>query len=177
MYTDELVTKHQSALLGYVYGFTKDYHDAQEVVQETFLRLIEKPPPNFDGITSWLFKVARNLCIDRGKRKSRYEKIIVKHESTIQIVDFREKLNPFNNALALERWEQIIETLNQLPENQKWVILLFFQQGMLYREIAEVTGLSMSSVGMLLNRGLKALKPILAANRDLMDDFQQRKLS
>ena len=49
----------------------------------------------------------------------------------------------------------------ELSENQRSVILLFFEEGLSYKEIASITGFSMSNVGMLLHRGLKKLRKML----------------
>jgi len=57
---------------------------------------------------------------------------------------------------------QVFIQLDRLPDNQKEVLRLKFQGGLRYREIAEVTGLSVGNVGFLIHRGLKSLRERLA---------------
>ena len=60
-----------------------------------------------------------------------------------------------------ERVSQVRDGLDRLSENQREVIVLKFEQGLSYQEIAEVTGLSEGNVGFLLHNGLKRLRGFL----------------
>jgi RNA polymerase sigma-70 factor (ECF subfamily) len=68
-------------------------------------------------------------------------------------------------AAAVEKRETVgraTDLLNRLPGNQREVIRLKVQDGMSYREISEVTGLSVSNVGFLLHKGIKAIREQLS---------------
>ena len=63
--------------------------------------------------------------------------------------------------LAWERWERLDRLREGLSDNKRSVVMIFFQEGLSYKEISEVTGLSMSNVGMLLHRALKKLRSLI----------------
>ena len=70
-----------------------------------------------------------------------------------------------DHAVALERKEtasRATAILENLPENQREVIRLKVQNGLSYREISDVTGLSVSNVGFLLHKGIKTIRERLA---------------
>lgn len=62
----------------------------------------------------------------------------------------------------------VLHCLDTLPNNQREVVRLKFQNGLSYKEIADVTQLSVSNVGFLLHTGLKALRTKLATQTDLL---------
>lgn len=60
-----------------------------------------------------------------------------------------------------ERFEEVLRFLDRLPENQREVIRLKFQGDLSYKEISEVTGLSVSNVGFLIHTGIKRLRSLM----------------
>ena len=60
-----------------------------------------------------------------------------------------------------ERFEEVLRFLERLPENQREVIRLKFQGDLSYKEISEVTGLSVSNVGFLIHTGIKRLRSLM----------------
>ncbi len=155
---DDLVETHQNALIRYAYRRLRSPDLAQDVVQEAFLRYLRKPSTDFKGPEhrgAWLFRVTHNLCIDHIKRESRRGEIYEELEPA-QVAKF-----PLREILSLERWERLERLLDRLSDNQRAVILLYFQDKKSYREISEITGQSLSNVGMLLHRGLKKLRALI----------------
>ena len=69
--------------------------------------------------------------------------------------------SPDHQVDQAERVRQLKSCLKELPENQAKVILLKFEQGMSYKEISEMTGLSSGNVGFLLHTGLKKLREVI----------------
>ena len=104
---------------------------------------------------AWLFTVTRNLSIDHQRKQSR---IIYMPQTDDRTAD-----EPRPGA-ALEQQEardSIFGLLDQLSENQREVIRLKFQNDLSYKEIAEVTQLTVTNVGFLLHTGLKKLRALL----------------
>lgn len=75
------------------------------------------------------------------------------------------EVSPQDGALAREREWRVRTALDALPERQQEVVVLKFQNGLSYREIAEVTGLSVSNVGFQLHVALKTLRERLAEDK------------
>lgn len=152
-----LVDEHQNGLIRYAYRLLRSRELAQDVVQDAFLRYLRKPLDYGEPRqrAAWLYKVTHNLCIDLVKRESRrgeiYNRLELPTVTKLPVVEI----------FASERWERLDRLLEGLSDNQRSVVLLFFQEGLSYKEISEVTGLSMSNVGMLLHRALKKLRSLI----------------
>lgn len=155
---DDLIDAHQNALIRYAYRRLRSPDLAQDVVQEAFLRYLHKPSTEFKGPEhrgAWLFRVTHNLCIDHVKRESRRGEIYEALEPA-HVAKF-----PLSEILSAERWERLEGLLERLSGNQRTVMLLYFQDKKSYRDISEITGQSLSNVGMLLHRGLKKLRILI----------------
>lgn len=154
---EALLDAHQGALIRYAYRMLRDRELAEDMVQEAFLRYVRKPLSYGEPRqrVAWLYRVTHNLCVDWLKRETK----------RTEIYDRIRRQPPASNdgsdIIALDRWQYIEGLLDRLSDKQKEVIVLFFQEGLSYKEIAEVTGYSMSNVGMLLHRGLKKLRAAL----------------
>ncbi len=159
---DALVDTHENALIRYAFRLLRSPDVAQDIVQEAFLRYLRKPSTDFTGSEhcgAWLFRVTHNLCIDHLKRETRRGEIYGELEPA-HVEKF-----PQPEILSMERWERLERLLGRLSVNQRTVILLYFQDKKSYREIKEITGQSLSNVGMLLHRGLKKLRTLIDEKR------------
>jgi len=154
---ESMIAAYQGPLIRYAYRLLRDRQLAEDMVQEAFLRYVRRPLEYGEPRqrVSWLYRVVHNLSIDwltrESKRSEIYDRIVKESNS-----DGGE-----SNVVGMDRWNHLQRYLNELSENQRWVILLFFEEGLSYKEIADVTGFSMSNVGMLLHRGLKRLRTML----------------
>jgi RNA polymerase sigma factor (sigma-70 family) len=127
---------------------------AHELVQETFLKLWSQSESSLEGREGpWLYTVTRNLCLDYLKREKSLsldgEKIASLDESALQRIE-RE-----------EQESQVSQSLKSLSEAQQEVIRLKFQDGFSYKEISEITGHSVSYVGVLIHEGITKLRSVL----------------
>ncbi len=159
---DALVDAYENPLLRYAYRILRAPDLAQDVVQEAFLRYFRKPSTDFKGLEhcgAWLFRVTHNLCIDHVKRESRRGEIYRELEPA-RLANFT-----LPEILSAERWERLERLLDRLSNDQRAVILLYFQDKKSYKEISEITGQSLSNVGMLLHRGLKKLRTLIDEKR------------
>jgi RNA polymerase sigma-70 factor (ECF subfamily) len=154
---ESMLEAYQGPLIRYAYRLLRDRHLAEDMVQEAFLRYVRRPLAYGEPRqrVAWLYRVVHNLCVDwltrESKRSEIYERIGRQHP--IQNVDAR--------AVAMDNWHALQRYLARLSDDQRRVVLLFFEEGLSYKEIAVVTGFSMSNVGMLLHRALKKLRKLL----------------
>lgn len=150
-----VLQQHEGDLIRYARRIVGDDERARDVVQETFLRLCREDRHELDGhLVEWLYTVCRNRALDVRRKEQR---MTTQTEETFTLQTSPE-LPP---ALQVERRDsagQILEMLDRLPANQQETIRLKFQNGLSYREISEVTGLSISHVGVLIHTGLKTLR-------------------
>ena len=163
----ELVNQHQAALLRHARALLGPGSAYEDVVQDVFLKLAQSPPEipsEADGdprlervhLLSWLHKVTRNGCMDTlraDKRRRRREQDVAAdeaHEGGIGSIEERD------TRAAVER------EIEKLPVEQREVIVLRLLGDRSYKEIAEITGKPIGTVGWLLSLGLKALGAGLA---------------
>lgn len=156
---EQLLATYQGPLIRYAYRLVHDRQVAEDMVQEAFLRFVRQPLEYGEPRqrVAWFYRVVHNLCVDWLKRETKradiYERI--RRQSP-------DGTSPAG-VVSMDRWRHLEGLLRQLNEKQRHVMLLFFQEGLSYREIAEITGYSMSNVGMLLHRGLKRVREMMDA--------------
>lgn len=138
---------HEDSLLRYATWVIRDHELAREIVQETFLRLCREDPSKVsDHIAQWLFTVCRNLAFDTRKREARMTPLLDTEIGVDSNLENREAVG------------EIFRLVKDLPKNQREVVYLKFQCDLSYKEISEVTKLSVGNVGLLLHTALKAIR-------------------
>ncbi|MGB0576394.1 MAG: sigma-70 family RNA polymerase sigma factor [Alphaproteobacteria bacterium] len=151
-----IIERHLPAVSRYAAYVLGDNAQGEDVAQETFIRLMKKAQSweaNGAGLKSWLFRVARNLCIDQ-KRKKQPEPI----ENADFIID------PIDDA-ATDRRIDIANTvklaLAELPERQQTAIVLVHYEGFSGSEAANFLDISVEAVESLLARARRSLRKAL----------------
>lgn len=154
---DTLVEVYQAPLLRYAYRLARDEELARDIVQETFIRYLEAPPRARmrRQIVTWLYRVTHNLAMNALSNERRRNE---KHQQ-IPAAGFAPP--PSEQLLAGEARRRLEGLLDRLTDNQRVVVILKIQEEKSYREISEITGLSISNVGMLLSRALKKLAEMI----------------
>ncbi|MEX2608049.1 MAG: sigma-70 family RNA polymerase sigma factor [Kiritimatiellia bacterium] len=150
----QLVETHEKGLCRYACRLAGSEAMARDAVQETFLRLCRADRSKVEGHEApWLFRVCRSRVFDLKKKEKPMQQMTPEHVD--RHASSGEGAVP--NALQ-ERLNRVTELLNRLPERQREVIQLKFQQEMSYREISEVLGISEGNVGFLIHTGIKTLR-------------------
>ncbi|MEO0416105.1 MAG: sigma-70 family RNA polymerase sigma factor [Verrucomicrobiota bacterium] len=149
----------QGPLTGYAAGLLNgDWERAKDVVQDTFIKLHKQDPEMVKTkLKSWLYTVCRNRSIDVLRKEN--PMLTSGGEAFEHLND--KGLDPSDAAQRREKHEEVLRFLDRLPDNQKEVIRLKFQGDLSYKEIADVTGLSVSNVGFLIHTGIKRLRTLL----------------
>jgi RNA polymerase sigma-70 factor (ECF subfamily) len=159
----DIARRHQDKILSLSYRVLGDWHRAEDVAQETFLRVHRaaknyKPKAKF---TTWLYRIVVNLCFDEQRKQT---KAIAPLENVDPVVLVKSDSN------AAERKEvvKLVKTaVNELPERQRLAVILHRYDGLSHGEISEVTGWTQSAVESLLVRAYANLREKL----DKMKDF------
>lgn len=143
------------SLLGYLAGLGLVREEAEDVIQESFLRLLaqDDAPSHGNHLRAWLFRVAHNLAMDRF-RSSTYRTAL----SGVDVADLDQELldgslGPEELAIQKQQWETARQAIDKLTEKQKHAILLR-SEGLRYREISNVLGVSVKRVSELIQRAL-----------------------
>lgn len=169
-----LLARYERPLVRYAQSILRDLEMARDVVQEAFIRYCRREPQAaarqagegaeaaadpLKPVESWLFTVVRNLAIDHQRKQSRIIYLPQTEEQTV------EGPGPGEVLEAREEGDNLFKLLDQLSANQREVIRLKFQNDLSYKEIAEITQLSVTNIGFLLHTGLKKLRTILDAQQ------------
>ncbi|MEK9685132.1 MAG: sigma-70 family RNA polymerase sigma factor [Rhodospirillaceae bacterium] len=152
-----LVERHLTPVTRYAYWILRDRSAAEDVAQETFIRLIKKSSnwePGGAPLRAWLFRVARNLCIDR-KRSS--------HRNGGEAIDTVAETSVRSDLETdMDIQTTVQRALNRLPERQRSAIILVHFEGLTGAEASLALGSSIEAVESLLSRARRALRSDLS---------------
>jgi RNA polymerase sigma-70 factor (ECF subfamily) len=142
----DLFREHGTAIYRFALALSRQTDDAQDVVQETFLKLLQHVGSggNLSNVRGWLFTVAANACRDRMRLSSRWMPWLPVHEPIVEA----SRLPDEDGRLRAAR-----DGLRTLAARDR-LLLALRAQGLSYREIAEAASLRPASVGRLLARAL-----------------------
>src|SRR5436190_7666541 len=143
---------HERSLIRYACWILNDIESAREVVQETFLRLCREEPDQISGhLAPWLFTVCRNLAFDVRRKETRMTPLGQIEAGVAPGLEEKQTVS------------EILQVVETLPRNQREVIYLKFQCDLSYKEISDITKLSVSNVGFLIHTAVRAIrKQVLA---------------
>jgi len=165
-----LVARHQRSLINFFYHLCWDRQGAEDCAQEVFLRVYShldtyEPQAKF---TTFLFRIARNLWIDRmrsaavhgkplsleapagGDGRSLQERVASRVQSPVEILAREEQQDALRRAI------------DQLPDEQKSVVILSEIQGMKYQDIGEILGVPVGTVKSRMHTAMEKLKDLLS---------------
>lgn len=150
-----VLDEFEGPLLRYAVGITRDVETARDVVQEAFLRLCRENSAELDGrVAQWLFAVCRNKALDVCRKEGRMQ-ALTESQTTDRESHDRDPATVIENRECENR---VLRLLGGLPTNQQEVVRLRFQNGLSYKDIAVVTGLSVSNVGYLIHTAIARLR-------------------
>lgn len=162
---ERIVESQQAALLRFAAGMLRNRDAAQDIVQDTFIRLLDAAPGLRDGgaLSAWLYRTCRNLAIDWIRKEKVMERSAREagSESTSQTT---------TPSAAIEHRELVAlvhDRMEKLTANQRDCIALKLVHGKSYKQISTITGLSVSNVGFQIHQGLKRLAAFVGAEGKL----------
>ena len=163
---NELVRRWDRPIYALAYRQIGREEDARDVCQETFLRAY-RALGGFRGqakFSSWLYRIALNLCRDWLRRERRAPMVQVPEDVDVaDLVAARAPVESFEEHVARRALGRAVRrALARLPEEQRTVIVLKEYHGLTFQEIAELVGCPLSTVKTRLYQGLVVLRRQLA---------------
>jgi len=169
-----LVELYGTRLYGYFYRFTGSRDESEDLLQETFIRMVRmisryEHSGRFDG---WVFAIATNLVRDRVRRTKTakaagfYPRLQATEEEEAGLLrNFPDTpaSEPMNKLERAEQVERLQQAISQLPEPEREVILLRHFSQMSFREIAEQMQTPLGTALARAHRGLARLREIMEA--------------
>ena len=160
----EVVARYGDPLYGYIYNITGDYHLSEDVVSETYLRMVEKIETfTFYGapFKSWLYRIAHNLAINAMKRTHHTVDV-----TTVDVVAPPSE-DPAATIAARAEAEELRTALAELTEEQQQVVLLRFVAGQSTGEVAQALDKSENAIKQMQFRALRSLGRLLERRGEL----------
>lgn len=159
---NEVVRRHQRFAWGIAYRFLGDPEAAEDLVQETFIRVLKaasryKPSANF---RTYLYQIVSRLCIDRARKKRP-----IFTDRLPELVDASP--GPVASLVSKERETEIRKALDDLPPRQRMAIILRYYEGLSYADIARTLGITVKAVERLLGRARATLQSTLSHIKEI----------
>ncbi|MBN2703670.1 MAG: sigma-70 family RNA polymerase sigma factor [Pontiellaceae bacterium] len=150
---DQLVERYQSKIYGLVYNMTSNREDAEDLVQEVFVKAY-RALPRFKGKSSfytWLYRIAVNKTINYRKKRNRKRAMSLdQFDNEIKLDevyhDLTSKGSPLRNLSLTELQKKMNEALQNLSEKHRTVVILHDMQGVQHEDIAKMTGASVGTI-------------------------------
>ena len=149
-----LAQRHHQKVITVAYRMLSNRASAEDIAQETFLRVLKsakryKPEAKF---TTWLYRIAINLCID-AQRKGSFKTISL--DVAYETISAEERESSLEQAETAKIVQKAVENL---PHRQKTAVILHRYEGLSHGQIAEVTGWTKSATESLLVRAYANLR-------------------
>lgn len=164
---EALIAAFEKPLFNYAHRLLLDPHDAEEVVQDTFIRAHKALTRKYSEaqcrdlqLRAWLFRIARNLS--RNKRRGKRHELEQQISETGAEIESVSALSIVCEVEKREDLERLDDAIRGLPEEVRELIVLRFIEEMSYAEIAETTGTSEASLRGKVFRSLRALRDALS---------------
>jgi RNA polymerase sigma-70 factor (ECF subfamily) len=155
---EALYERHGRALFSLALRMLADYQAAEEVVQETFLKLWQRPDqyrPERGRLLSWLLGVAHNGAVDRLRRR----RLEQRYNADPRLVEFGSPpSDPQDKFIDTLRGEAIARAIRALPEAQRQAVELAYLRGMTQVEIADFLGQPLGTVKTRLRLAMQKLR-------------------
>ncbi|ANH83566.1 hypothetical protein A8C56_23640 [Niabella ginsenosidivorans] len=152
----ELFEKFFSGMLSYAVSLLKDQQLAEEVVEDVFVKLWEnrKTARNIRKISFYLYRAVRYASIDAIKTHKRIKSLSFEELGEVFTFSYIPQVNSLINK---ENCDKISEAVNQLPAKCRLIFRLIKEEGMKYKEVAQLLGLSEKTIENQMNIAVKKL--------------------
>jgi RNA polymerase sigma-70 factor (ECF subfamily) len=152
---EELFARYETRLVAYAARYIGSMDLAKDVCQEVFLKLISKPPRVLicDSLGPWLFRVTRNLAIDK-RRRRKFEI----NEEDLNIPEARDEDDPASSLRDKNDVEVLRDMVNQLPRDLREVVELRIDGGVSFKEIAAILGIPQGTALWRMHRAVELLR-------------------
>lgn len=146
---ETLINRHKSRIYTGIYMLVNDRYLSEDIFQETFIKIIHCLKrgrySHEDKFGPWAMRIARNLSIDAIRSRERMPKIVDSEgKSVIDMLKIADG-SPEDNIVDKEKNRYVRELIDQLPEEQKEVVVLRHYAGLSFKEIADITDTNLNT--------------------------------
>jgi RNA polymerase sigma-70 factor (ECF subfamily) len=167
-----LIERHQSKIYGFIYSKINDRDLSDDIFQDTFIKVIKtlkSQSYNEEGkFLPWVMRIAHNLVIDhfRKAKKMPFQRETEEYSIFNYMAD--NSLNVEGQIISQQVESDLIKLLDELPEDQKEVIMMRIYQDLSFKEIADLTGVSINTALGRMRYALLNLRKIINKNQIIL---------
>jgi len=145
----DLVTRHKQRIFSFIYSKVYDRDITEDIFQDTFIKVIrtlKRGAYNEEGkFLPWVMRIAHNLVIDHFRKNNRMPKFENSGDFNIFSVLSDSSLNAEKSMIKGQVENDVRRLIEELPEDQKTVLLMRIYRDMSFKEISEQTGVSINT--------------------------------
>ncbi len=164
-----LINRHQSKIFGFIYSKISDRDISNDIFQDTFIKVIKtlkSKSYNEEGkFLPWVMRIAHNLIIDHFRRNKKMPMFRETEEFSIFSIMSDNSLTIENKIIQEQVEIDLRKLIEELPADQKEVLIMRMYQDMSFKEISELTGVS-------INTALGRMRYALMNMRKVIDKHQ-----
>lgn len=167
---DVLLTRHQAKVYSYILQMVKDRNLADDIFQETFVKAIttikQGRYAEAGKFSAWVCRIARNLIIDNF-RQEKVEATVSTDDSNYDVLNRKDLSEDTIEDMLIDSQIQadVRRIVKQLPDSQREVLIMRYYKGLSFKEIADVTGVSINTALGRMRYAILNLRRIAKENR------------
>jgi len=171
----ELMNRHQNKIYSYIFSMVKNAEKADDIFQETFTKVITKMDDTYNEQgkwIAWVMRIAHNATIDHIRKQKRFVDVSSNYDDESN-TDFYDRLEDEDIVSAQEQLENeedkssLMKHIGNLPDEQRQVVMLRHYYEMPFKEIADLTDVS-------INTALGRMRYALINLRKMFEEEKQK---
>jgi len=167
-----LIKRHQSKIYGFIYSKVTDRDIADDIFQDTFIKVIKTLKSNSyneEGkFLPWVMRISHNLIVDHFRRNKKMPMHRETEEFSIFSIMTDNSPNIENRIITEQVENDLQRIINELPNDQKEVLQMRIYQDLSFKEIADLTGVSINTALGRMRYALMNLRKVIEKNKIIL---------
>lgn len=167
-----LITRHQSKIYGFIYSKVTDRDIADDIFQDTFIKVIKTLKSNSyneEGkFLPWVMRISHNLIVDHFRRNKKMPMFRETEEFSIFSIMTDNSPNVENRIITEQVESDLQRLIEELPDDQKEVLQMRIYQDLSFKEIADLTGVSINTALGRMRYALMNLRKVIEKNKIIL---------
>lgn len=167
-----LIQRHQSKIYGFIYSKLSDRDVADDVFQDTFIKVIKTLKSNSyneEGkFLPWVMRIAHNLIIDFYRKNKKMPMVRETEDFSIFSIISDNSLNIEGQLICNQVETDVQKIIEKLPEDQKEVVMMRIYQDLSFKEISDLTGVSINTALGRMRYALQNMRKVIEKNKIIL---------
>ena len=167
-----LIKRHQSKIFGFIYSKIGDRDLADDIFQDTFIKVIRTLKSNAyneEGkFLPWVMRIAHNLIVDHFRKNKKMPLYRETEEFSIFSIMTDDTLTIENKLISDQVAKDLRQLIEELPDDQKEVVMMRLDQDMSFKEISEATGVSINTALGRMRYALLNLRKVIEKHQIIL---------